>query len=84
MSTFGTHAVTPGPPTILSDPRALQLRCARRGGCPEPACGKILLTLRGDFGLALPGVTVVRECPRRKSVLCEFRLDEALPSGVGR
>lgn len=84
MTTPLTRSVVPAAPTILNDPRAILLRCTRRYDCPAPGCGKVLLTVRSDADAPPAGLTLVRECPRQKSLLCEFRLDEALPTNGRR
>lgn len=67
-------------PTILGDERAVELRCARSGGCGQPACGKLLLTIRSASGVLPEGLTIARECPRQKSLICEFTLSNPYPS----
>lgn len=84
MTTLTTHSVSPNNPSILDAPGTLRLRCTRHHGCPFPGCGKLLLSIRLDTGEPPSGLTLVRECPRRKSILCEFRPEEALPTNKRR
>lgn len=84
METTHTFLMDPHNPTVLEDDRTFRLLCARRLGCPLPGCSKLVLSVWSVNGLPPLGIIVVRECPRRKSLLCEFRLDDLLPSRSGR
>lgn len=61
-------------PTIVGDPRSVELRCNRRHDCDRPACGKLLMTIRSRTGNLPDGLTIVRECPRQNSIVCEFEI----------
>jgi hypothetical protein len=83
MGTRENLFMTPRNPILGDGKLSFRILCNRPYGCPQPRCLKLLLTLRTDQQLPR-GLTVVRECPRKKSILCEFRVDELLPpSGEG-
>jgi hypothetical protein len=83
MGSLDNHFMSPRNPTVGDGRRSYRVFCNRLYGCPQPGCLKLLLTIRIDLDLPR-GLVIVRECPRKKSILCEFRVDELLPpSGEG-
>lgn len=70
-------------PTVLEKPNTYVLRCNRPSGCPRPRCGKALLTVHCPTP-PQRDLVMVRECPRSKSLLCEFPFAASLPTEVRR
>lgn len=51
------------------------VRCPGDNQCPDPNCDRILFSLSTAAPVELTGMSVTRDCPRRKSVLCEVELE---------
>ena len=63
--------------TKIFDYKLIQIRCNKDYDCPEPNCGKLILSIKLNINEELPdNLRLIRECPRRKSIHLCFNINK--------